>query len=123
MAKDSKSSIEAITKLIDLIGGKENVASVTHCLTRLRFALVDPKAANVDAIEELPFVKGCFNNAGQFQVIIGTNVDSYYKSLIQQLNLDEASKKKQKQQLKRICLSLKDLFLILLKYLCHFYLL
>ena len=33
MAKDSKSSIEAITKLIDLIGGKENVASVTHCLT------------------------------------------------------------------------------------------
>ena len=101
MAKDSKSSIEAITKLIDLIGGKENVASVTHCLTRLRFALVDPKAANVDAIEELPFVKGCFNNAGQFQVIIGTNVDSYYKSLIQQLNLDEASKEETKAAAKK----------------------
>ncbi|AHN27192.1 PTS trehalose transporter subunit IIBC [Gilliamella apicola] len=101
MAKDSKSSIEAITKLIDLIGGKENVASVTHCLTRLRFALVDPKAANVDAIEELPFVKGCFNNAGQFQVIIGTNVDSYYKSLIQQLNLDEASKEQTKVAAKK----------------------
>ena len=101
MAKDSKSSIEAITKLIDLIGGKENVASVTHCLTRLRFALVDPKVANVDAIEELPFVKGCFNNAGQFQVIIGTNVDSYYKSLIQQLNLDEASKEQTKVAAKK----------------------
>lgn len=101
MAKDSKSSIEGITKLIDLIGGKENVASVTHCLTRLRFALVDPKAANVDAIEELPFVKGCFNNAGQFQVIIGTNVDSYYKSLIQQLNLDEASKEQTKVAAKK----------------------
>lgn len=101
MAKDSKSSIEAITKLIDLVGGKENVASVTHCLTRLRFALVDPKAANVDAIEELPFVKGCFNNAGQFQVIIGTNVDSYYKSLIQQLNLDEASKEQTKVAAKK----------------------
>ena len=101
MAKDSKSLIEAITKLIDLIGGKENVASVTHCLTRLRFALVDPKAANVDAIEELPFVKGCFNNAGQFQVIIGTNVDSYYKSLIQQLNLDEASKEQTKVAAKK----------------------
>lgn len=101
MAKDSKSSIEAITKLIDLIGGKENVASVTHCLTRLRFALVDPKVANVDAIEELPFVKGCFNNAGQFQVIIGTNVDSYYKSLIQQLNLDEASKEETKAAAKK----------------------
>lgn len=101
MAKDSKSSIEGITKLIDLIGGKENVVSVTHCLTRLRFALVDPKAANVDAIEELPFVKGCFNNAGQFQVIIGTNVDSYYKSLIQQLNLDEASKEQTKVAAKK----------------------
>ena len=101
MAKDSKNLTEAITKLIDLIGGKENVASVTHCLTRLRFALVDPKAANVDAIEELPFVKGCFNNAGQFQVIIGTNVDSYYKSLIQQLNLDEASKEETKAAAKK----------------------
>ena len=101
MAKDSKNLTEAITKLIDLIGGKENVASVTHCLTRLRFALVDPKAANVDAIEELPFVKGCFNNAGQFQVIIGTNVDSYYKSLIQQLNLDEASKEQTKAAAKK----------------------
>ncbi|WP_334324577.1 PTS trehalose transporter subunit IIBC [Gilliamella apicola] len=101
MAKDSKNLIEAITKLIDLVGGKENVASVTHCLTRLRFALVDPKAANVDAIEELPFVKGCFNNAGQFQVIIGTNVDSYYKSLIQQLNLDEASKEETKAAAKK----------------------
>ena len=101
MAKDSKNLIEAITKLIDLVGGKENVASVTHCLTRLRFALVDPKAANVDAIEELPFVKSCFNNAGQFQVIIGTNVDSYYKSLIQQLNLDEASKEETKAAAKK----------------------
>ena len=101
MAKDSKNLTEAITRLIDLVGGKENVASVTHCLTRLRFALVDPKAANVDAIEELPFVKGCFNNAGQFQVIIGTNVDSYYKSLIQQLNLDEASKEQTKAAAKK----------------------
>ena len=101
MAKDSKNLTEVITRLIDLVGGKENVASVTHCLTRLRFALFDPKAANVDAIEELPFVKGCFNNAGQFQVIIGTNVDSYYKSLIQQLNLDEASKEETKAAAKK----------------------
>nr|WP_260842579.1 PTS transporter subunit EIIB [Gilliamella apicola] len=64
MAKAPKVSTASIMQLIELVGGKENIASVTHCLTRLRFALADPKIANVDAIEELPFVKGCFNNAG-----------------------------------------------------------
>lgn len=101
MAKDSKISTESIMQLIDLIGYKENIASITHCLTRLRFTLVDPKIANVEAIEELPFVKGCFNNARQFQVIIGTNVDSYYKTLIQQLNLDKASKEQTKATTKQ----------------------
>ncbi|MFQ0994318.1 MULTISPECIES: PTS trehalose transporter subunit IIBC [Gilliamella] len=101
MAKNSQLTSQSIMQLIELIGGKENIASVTHCLTRLRFALVDPKLADVQAIEELPFVKGCFNNAGQFQVIIGTNVDSYYKALIQQLNLDEASKEQTKVAAKK----------------------
>ncbi|OCG34918.1 MULTISPECIES: PTS trehalose transporter subunit IIBC [unclassified Gilliamella] len=96
MAKNSQLTSQSIMQLIELIGGKKNIASVTHCLTRLRFALVDPNLADVQAIEELPFVKGCFNNTGQFQVIIGTNVDSYYKALIQQLNLDEASKEQTK---------------------------
>ncbi|MFQ0970957.1 PTS trehalose transporter subunit IIBC [Gilliamella sp. BG1] len=101
MAKNFQLTSQSIMQLIELIGGKENIASVTHCLTRLRFALVDPKLADVQAIEELPFVKGCFNNAGQFQVIIGTNVDSYYKALIQQLNLDEASKEQTKVAAKK----------------------
>ncbi|OCG46468.1 PTS trehalose transporter subunit IIBC [Gilliamella sp. Choc5-1] len=101
MAKNSQLTSQSIMQLIELIGGKENIASVTHCLTRLRFALVDPKLADVQSIEELPFVKGCFNNAGQFQVIIGTNVDSYYKVLIQQLNLDEASKEQTKVAAKK----------------------
>ncbi|OCG23022.1 PTS trehalose transporter subunit IIBC [Gilliamella sp. wkB108] len=101
MATNSKIATESIDNLIKFIGGKENIASVTHCLTRLRFALVDPKIANVKAIEELPFVKGCFNNAGQFQVIIGTDVDSYYKLLIAQLNFDEATKEQTKAAAKQ----------------------
>jgi trehalose PTS system EIIBC or EIIBCA component len=96
MAKDSQLTSQSIMQLIELVGGSKNIASVTHCLTRLRFALADTKLADVQAIEELPFVKGCFNNAGQFQVIIGTDVDSYYQSLIQQLNLNEASKEQTK---------------------------
>ena len=101
MAKAPKVSTTSIMQLIELVGGKENIASVTHCLTRLRFALADPKIANVDAIEELPFVKGCFNNAGQFQVIIGTDVDRYYKLLTEQLNIDEATKEQTKAAAKQ----------------------
>ena len=101
MAKAPKVSTASIMQLIELVGGKENIASVTHCLTRLRFALADPKIANVDAIEELPFVKGCFNNAGQFQVIIGTDVDRYYKLLTEQLNIDEATKEQTKAAAKQ----------------------
>lgn len=101
MAKDPNIASESITALIDCVGGKENIASVTHCLTRLRFALSDPKLADIKAIEELPFVKGCFNNAGQFQVIIGTDVDSYYKLLIDRLNIDEATKEQTKAAAKK----------------------
>ena len=101
MAKETKIATESIQQLINYIGGKENIASVSHCLTRLRFALVDPKLANVEAIEELPFVKGCFNNAGQFQVIIGTDVESYYKLLIAQLNFNEATKEQTKAAAKQ----------------------
>ncbi|MBC9131773.1 PTS trehalose transporter subunit IIBC [Frischella sp. Ac13] len=101
MAKAPKVSTKSIMQLIELVGGKENIASVTHCLTRLRFALANPKLANVEAIEGLSFVKGCFNNAGQFQVIIGTDVDSYYKLLIEQLNIDEATKEQTKAAAKQ----------------------
>lgn len=77
----SKIDQQQVQRLVELIGGAENVASVSHCLTRLRFALSDPKLADIKKIETLPLVKGCFTNAGQFQVVIGTEVDEVYKVL------------------------------------------
>ncbi|MGH2192785.1 PTS transporter subunit EIIB, partial [Enterococcus faecalis] len=65
----------AVDQLITHIGGKDNIATVSHCLTRLRFVLNDPEKADVAAIEAIPMVKGCFTSAGQFQVVIGTSVD------------------------------------------------
>ena len=44
-------------KLLELVGGKGNIASVTHCATRMRFALVDEAKANVKEIQGLPTVK------------------------------------------------------------------
>ncbi|WP_414148351.1 PTS trehalose transporter subunit IIBC [Erwinia sp. BNK-24-b] len=70
-----------IDRLIELVGGRENIAAVSHCITRLRFVLADPELAQPKTIEALSAVKGCFTNAGQFQVVIGTEVESYYQAL------------------------------------------
>jgi len=78
----SKVKQQDIDKLIELVGGRDNIASVTHCITRLRFVLNHPENARPKEIEDLSMVKGCFTNAGQFQVVIGTNVDDYYKALL-----------------------------------------
>ena len=47
-------------KMLELLGGKENIVSFTHCATRMRFVLKDQKQADVKAIEELSCVKGSF---------------------------------------------------------------
>ncbi|PHM68602.1 PTS trehalose transporter subunit IIBC [Xenorhabdus sp. KJ12.1] len=86
-----------VDNLIRLVGGQENIASVTHCITRLRFVLNTPENADAKAIEELPMVKGCFTNAGQFQVVIGTNVDIYYKALLAATGKQSANKEEVKQ--------------------------
>jgi PTS system trehalose-specific IIC component len=81
-----------VARLIELVGGKENIASVSHCLTRLRFVLNETEKADVKALEALAMVKGCFTNAGQFQVVIGTEVDEVYAVLIELSGKDAASK-------------------------------
>ena len=54
-------------QLLRLVGGKENIAAVSHCVTRMRFVLNDPSKADVEAIEAMKVVKGSFTQAGQFQ--------------------------------------------------------
>lgn len=88
-------------QLIVLVGGADNIASVSHCLTRLRFVLVDTEKASPEQIEsDLPAVKGCFANSGQFQVIIGTDVGDYYKQLIRLTGVSEESKSQTKEAAK-----------------------
>ncbi|MDR3190697.1 MAG: PTS system trehalose-specific EIIBC component [Lactobacillaceae bacterium] len=68
--------------LLTALGGPSNIGSVTHCATRLRFVLNDASKAEVEQIEALPAVKGTFTNAGQFQVIIGNAVASFYNAFM-----------------------------------------
>lgn len=93
----SKINAQHLAELIEKIGGKENIATVSHCLTRLRFVLVDPAKADSKAIEAIPAVKGCFTNAGQFQVVIGNEVDHWFKALTQELGVSGGSKEVAKQ--------------------------
>ena len=65
-------------ELLVLIGGKENINAVSHCMTRMRFVLVDPSKADIEKIEAMKPVKGSFTQAGQFQVIIGNDVSEFY---------------------------------------------
>ncbi len=83
-------------KLLKEIGGKENIAAVSHCATRMRFVLNDPKKANEEAIEDIPSVKGMFTNAGQFQVIIGNDVSTFYNDFVAVSGVEGVSKEQSK---------------------------
>lgn len=61
-------------EILKLVGGEKNVASVTNCMTRLRFNLNDAKKADVEAIKKIKGVQGVVTKNGQFQVVIGTDV-------------------------------------------------
>ena len=61
-------------EILNLVGGEKNVASVTNCMTRLRFNLNDAKKADVEAIKKIKGVQGVVTKNGQFQVVIGTDV-------------------------------------------------
>ena len=92
----SKIARQDVERLIELVGGADNIASVSHCLTRLRFVFNDTDKADTKQLDALPMVKGCFTNAGQFQVVIGTEVDEVYKVLIELSGKSEASKDESK---------------------------
>jgi len=89
MGKITRQDVE---RLVELVGGNANIASVSHCLTRLRFVLNEPEQADKKGLEALSLVKGCFTNAGQFQVVIGTEVDQVFKVLLQITGQEGASK-------------------------------
>lgn len=61
-------------EIVKAVGGKENIVSVTNCMTRLRFVLKDDKIPDKDTVSAIKGVKGVMNQGGQYQIIIGTHV-------------------------------------------------
>lgn len=69
------------TQIIALVGGKENVANVYHCQTRLRFTLVDSLKVDTEDLEKLDGVTKVIINAGQYQIVIGTHVADVFEEI------------------------------------------
>ena len=108
---------EDAKELLRLVGGKENIAAVSHCMTRMRFALVDPGKADIKAIEAMKVVKGSFTQSGQFQVIIGNTVSDFYNDFVKEAGIEGVSKdavkqaaKKNQNPLQRIVTALAEIF-------------
>src|SRR5699024_428167 len=104
--KDARSLLEAI-------GGKENIAAVSHCATRMRFVLNDPQKADIKQIEEIPSVKGTFTQAGQFQVIIGNEVATFYNEFQRVSGVEGVSKEETKSAGKKNMKGLQRLMAVL----------
>ena len=108
---------EDAKELLRLVGGKENIAAVSHCMTRMRFVLNDPKKADIEKIEAMKAVKGSFTQAGQFQVIIGNTVADFYNDFIAVSGIEGVSKdavkhaaKQNQKVLQRVIAALAEIF-------------
>lgn len=87
-------------QLLEYVGGKENIRAVSHCVTRMRFVLGDDSLADVDKIETLASAKGTFTQGGQFQVIIGNDVQNFYNEFIKISGIEGVSKDQVKSDAK-----------------------
>ncbi|MFA1793797.1 PTS system trehalose-specific EIIBC component [Bacillus velezensis] len=112
----------AARQIAEAVGGIENIEAATHCVTRLRFALIDETKVNQKMLDAIDIVKGSFAVNGQFQVVIGQGtVNKVYAELVKETGIGEASKddvKKAAAQkmnpLQRSVKTLSDIFIPIL---------
>ncbi|PFN95909.1 PTS beta-glucoside transporter subunit IIABC [Bacillus sp. AFS076308] len=87
----AKKDYTGLTKdILELVGGKENINSVFHCVTRLRFKLKDEKIAKTDEIKNLEGVVTVMQSGGQYQVVIGNHVPDVYATFLRVANMSGA---------------------------------
>ena len=79
-------------EVVEAVGGKENIISVTNCMTRLRFVLKDDSVPDKEQVGAIKGVKGVMNQGGQYQVIIGTHVSEVVKFVKKEAGVSEDGK-------------------------------
>ena len=113
---ENKNYQDTARRIVEIVG-RDNIISATHCATRLRLIVKDKDVIDEKELEKVPFVKGTFFNAGQYQVILGTGIVNKVYAGIEQMNLKTLSKqeqdeiiKKQQKGVKRLMRTLGDIF-------------
>ncbi len=75
--------------IVEKVGGKENIISLTHCITRLRFRLADEGKADDDALKNADGIVTVMKSGGQYQVVIGNHVANVYADVCQAAGISE----------------------------------
>ncbi|MGQ5175944.1 PTS system trehalose-specific EIIBC component [Bacillus halotolerans] len=109
-------------QIVEAVGGAENIAAATHCVTRLRFALIDESKVDQEVLDQIDVVKGAFSTNGQFQVVIGQGtVNKVYAELVKETGIGESTKddvkkasEKNMNPLQRAVKTLADIFIPIL---------
>ncbi|OBA08507.1 trehalose permease IIC protein [Bacillus subtilis] len=109
-------------QIVEAAGGAENIAAATHCVTRLRFALIDESKVDQEVLDQIDVVKGSFSTNGQFQVVIGQGtVNKVYAELVKETGIGESTKdevkrasEKNMNPLQRAVKTLADIFIPIL---------
>lgn len=86
------------TEIVKNVGGKENINSLTHCITRLRFRLKDESKANDEAIKSMDGVVTLMKSGGQYQVVIGNHVPRVYEDVVEVAGLSDDNANHEEEQ-------------------------
>src|SRR5476651_2407027 len=78
-------------QIVELVGGEDNIASLTHCITRLRFSLKDAGKFDKSALDQLDGVIMAVESNGQFQVVVGDKVTAIYQQIIDRYTVSGAA--------------------------------
>ena len=99
---------QMVSQIVEQIGGKDNISNVFHCMTRLRFNLVNKEVPDREAIKKIDGVLGIQDDNSGLQVIIGPHVDKVYQELIAQTGFAETEMIN--ENLDKKSLSIKGIF-------------
>ncbi len=104
--------------IVNNIGGKDNVVSVVHCATRLRFTLKDDKKANTEVLKKTKGIMTVVSAGGQYQIVIGPDVPQVYQEVIaiggfeakEAVQDDAAEKEDNRSQLSKLLEGIASIF-------------
>lgn len=85
-------------QIVENVGGKENIAGLVHCITRLRFTLKDESKANDEVLKAMDGVVTVMKSDGQYQVVIGNHVAEVYDEVLQIIDLNQNDQKNEEKK-------------------------